>query len=396
MVADSNLVGKSPPGRSRLLLVSADPALVEVTGTAARRMSAWLEVMPTRDAAFAWLLHPAPTCTHVLAPADLTQSDVDNLAGMVDEATGGRAKVFLLGPPAAERGAVGDGSSVIHIDPYDAGGIEQVLRNHPPAANAARRSLSAAALRTALHDGRLRVRFQPVLETNSLRMSGVEALSRLHHPELGILRPAQFMPQAIRTGQERALSVTAAARAVMDLRGQSFMQARYIAFNVPLPTFLNEAGHARALDICAIAGHPVDRVVIELVETQDAPDLLALAAAVERWRKVGFRVTVDDAGPRLPHWRDMLNLPFSGVKLDGSLAAADDAAVAEAEAIVAIAKRNDQYVVAEGIENADAVERMRSLGVDALQGFYFCRPMPAPALRIWAEAWETLIGAGGV
>jgi EAL domain-containing protein (putative c-di-GMP-specific phosphodiesterase class I) len=89
----------------------------------------------------------------------------------------------------------------------------------------------------------------------------------------------------------------------------------------------------------------------------------------------------------------MLDLPFNGVKLDGSLAAVDDAAVAEAEAIVGIAKRNGQYVVAEGIENAAAVARMRALGADALQGFFFCRPMPAPALRIWAEAWETLIGA---
>jgi EAL domain-containing protein (putative c-di-GMP-specific phosphodiesterase class I) len=185
----------------------------------------------------------------------------------------------------------------------------------------------------------------------------------------------------------------AAARAVIDLRGQSFMQGCYIAFNVPLPTFLNDVGPSRALEICAIAELPAARVVIELVETAQSPDLHRVGEAVERWRKAGFNATIDDAGPGLPHWRAMLELPFNGVKLDGSLALPSDEAIRQAEDIVAVAKQHGKFVVAEGVEDAPTVERMRAMGVDAMQGFFFCRPVPAAALRIWSEAWATLVEA---
>jgi EAL domain-containing protein (putative c-di-GMP-specific phosphodiesterase class I) len=393
MIAAPNVFDRNLPGdttaRSRLLLVSADPELVDAAGTAARHLFAWLEVMPTLDSALAWLLHPSPTSTHVLAPADLPPGDIDALAGMVDEVTGGRARLFLLGRKRHPGPLDGEERGITLIDPCDAAGIERVLTQHPPAGLPARPDLSVADLRAALHDGRLRVRFQPVLHVRTLRLLGVEALSRLHHPTLGVLRPSQFMPQAIASGQERALSSMAAARAVIDLRGQAFMQGRYIAFNVPLPTFLNEVGPSRALEICAIAALPAERVVIELVETRQSPDLHCVGDAVERWREAGFNATIDDAGPGLPHWRDMLELPFNGVKLDGSLALPSESAIRQAEEIVAVAKGRGKFVVAEGIEDAAAAERMRSMGVDALQGFFFCRPVPARALRIWSEAWQT-------
>jgi EAL domain-containing protein (putative c-di-GMP-specific phosphodiesterase class I) len=354
--------------------------------------------MPTIESAMAWLLHPKPTSTHVLVAAELPPQDIEALAGMVHEVTGGHAKLFVLGGATPPGAAGNDGEGIIRIAVSDAAAIEQALRAHPAAAPAlppaAPPGLSGDDLRAALHEGRLRVRFQPVLDAHTLRLVGVEALARLHHPSLGILRPAQFMPQAIETGQERALSSMAAARAVIELRGQAFMRDRSVAFNVPLPTFLHEQGPARALEICAIASHPTERVVIELVETSHLPDLRAVGAAVERWRRAGFCASIDDAGPRLPHWRDLLELPFSGVKLDGALAQNTREAIAGAELIVSVAKRLGKYVIAEGIEDSAAVDRLRGLEVDAFQGYFFCRPVPVPALRIWAEAWDSLISAG--
>jgi EAL domain-containing protein (putative c-di-GMP-specific phosphodiesterase class I) len=185
----------------------------------------------------------------------------------------------------------------------------------------------------------------------------------------------------------------AAARAVMDLRGEAFMQERTVAFNVPLPTFLQADGPGRALEICAIAAHPASRVVIELVETMQIPDLRDLARAVENWREAGFRVTIDDAGPRLPHWRELLSLPFTGVKLDGDLAIGQRDDFELAEDIVTTAKQNGLTIVAEGIEDDAALRRVRAMGVDEVQGYLFCRPIPAPALRIWAAAWDAILKA---
>jgi EAL domain-containing protein (putative c-di-GMP-specific phosphodiesterase class I) len=347
--------------------------------------------MPTLDTSLAWLLHPFPSVTHVLAPASLPAADIDALAGTVDEVTHGRACVILLGE-RHDAGKGTGGNGLIHIDPASADIIERVLRDYP-AEHAELPSMSEADLRGALRGGRLRVRFQPVLNAHSLQMTGVEALARLHHPALGILLPSQFMQRAIETGQERVLSVMAAARAVMDLRGEAFMQARTVAFNVPLTTFLNADGPARAVEICAVAAHPASRVVIELVETMHVPDLHDLARAVENWREAGFRVTIDDAGPRLPHWRELLSLPFTGVKLDGDLAGGQRDEIELAEDIVAVAKRNGLGIVAEGIENDAALRRVREMGVDEVQGYLFCRPVPSPALRIWAAAWDAILKA---
>jgi EAL domain-containing protein (putative c-di-GMP-specific phosphodiesterase class I) len=378
----------SPPADIRLLLVSADPRLIDAGRIAATRLDAPIDVMPTVDAALAWLLHRTPDCTHVLVPANLPPAELDALAGMVAEVTEGAAPLFLLGTNQ------GDGRSVVGVDPFDAAGIAWAVHDHRAAAPPDQAPLDAEGLRAALHDGRLRVRFQPVLEARSLRMIGVEALSRLHHPRLGILRPAAFMAQAIMSGQDRTLSAVAAARAMMDLRGRPFMQGRSVAFNMPMPAFLTETAPLRAREMCAIASLPPERAVVELVETADPPDFRALSVAAGRWRDAGFNLTIDDAGPRLPHWRALLDLPFTGVKLDGSLARTAPEAMAMARDIVAEAKRRGMFVVAEGIEDSAALERMRGLGVDALQGFLFCRPVPARALQIWAEAWQSLIGNG--
>jgi len=389
MAAEANLTVARPALQYRLLLAGDDdPALVDEVTDAARNLPASLDIMPTLDTSLAWLLHPFPPVTHVLAPASLPIADIDVLAGMVDEVTHGRACVILLGEsPDIGRGTGGKG--LVHIDCASANVIEQVVRDYP-AAHSELLSISEADLRGALRGGHLRVRFQPVLNANSLQMTGVEALARLHHPALGILLPSQFMQRAIDTGLERTLSTMAAARAVMDLRGEAFMQHRTIAFNVPLATFLTADGPARALEICAIAAHPASRVVIELVETMHVPDLRALARAVENWREAGFKVTIDDAGPRLPHWRELLSLPFTSVKLDGALADAPDDDLRMAEDIVAAAQQNGLGVVAEGIENDAALQRVRAMGVDEVQGYFFCRPIPAPALRTWAAAWDAI------
>jgi EAL domain-containing protein (putative c-di-GMP-specific phosphodiesterase class I) len=84
----------------------------------------------------------------------------------------------------------------------------------------------------------------------------------------------------------------------------------------------------------------------------------------------------------------MLDLPFSSVKLDGALAGPSQDSASLAATITCAAKRRGLFVIAEGIENESALMRMRSLGVDAVQGFLFCRPLPARALPIWLRGWR--------
>ena len=365
---------------TRLLLVTASPVLQHEARAAAERLGVPIDVLPDLEAALSWLLRPEQLCTHVLVPADINPQHLDALAGMIDEVTSLPTPVLLLG------GAGDQGPSVLAVEQGAAAAITQTLRDYLPFVPEKMPQLTAAELRAALHGGQLRMRFQPILDAATLDPIGMEALARLHHPQLGILRPGDFMPQAVASGQERILTSIVAARAMLDLRGLPGLPERNFNLNVPMSSLCHPDAVPRACELCAVAGVDPGQIVIELLETTEVPDLSALGAAVARWRAAGFLVSIDDAGPRLTHWRALLDLPFTGLKLDGALAGEPNGA---AGAIVDAAKRAGLGVIAEGIEDEGAMARMRALGVDALQGFLFCRPLPARALPIWLAEWRS-------
>jgi EAL domain-containing protein (putative c-di-GMP-specific phosphodiesterase class I) len=367
---------------TRLLLVTADPVLQREAAAAARRLGTPIDVLPTLEAALSWLLRPEQLCTHVLAPASMSPRAIDALAGMVDEVTSLPTPLLLLG------GTDDQGPAVIAVQPGAFAAIEETLRDYRPFVPATLPALTAAELRSALHQGLMRMRFQPIVDAARLDPVGMEALARLHHPVHGILRPNEFMPQAIASGQERTLTGIVAARALLDLRGLAGLPDTGFSLNVPLTSFCHRYTVERAGEILAVVGGKPSQVVIELLETDSEPDLGALTQALERWRGAGFGVSIDDAGPRLRHWRQLVDLPFTGIKLDSVLALDIPEATAEAAAMTEAAKRRDLTVTAEGIEDLGALHRMRGLGVDALQGFLFCRPLPARAVPIWLAEWR--------
>jgi EAL domain-containing protein (putative c-di-GMP-specific phosphodiesterase class I) len=369
---------------TRLLLVGDEPALEAAATEAAAKLGVPLDIMPDVDSALAWLLMPAHLCTHVLAPASLSPQRLDALAGMVDEVTSRPTPLLLLGADPEQA----QGSSVLAMTRASAAAIEQAVRSLRPFVPQEPPELSAAMLKNALHGGMIRMRFQPVLDADTLEPVGLEALARLHHPDLGILHPRHFIQLAADTGQERALTGIAAAATMVELGRIPGLPQRHFGINVSLPTLCHAHATERALEMCAAAGLQPDQVAIEVLETEAEPDMRLLGHSVERWRKAGFFVTIDDAGPRLPHWERLLDLPFSSLKLDGALAGPLPEALDFAGEIVRAAKRHGMFVIAEGIEDEAALARMRGLGVDALQGFLFCRPLPARALPIWLRAWR--------
>jgi EAL domain-containing protein (putative c-di-GMP-specific phosphodiesterase class I) len=254
--------------------------------------------------------------------------------------------------------------------------------------------LTAEEVRASLESGNLRMPFQPVVDATTFQPLALEALARLHHPMLGILRPQDFMPIAIAAGLEGELTSAAAARTLQDLRPLSGLGGLYFAFNTPLTMLLLDRAAERAAEMCAAAGLPTSRLVVEVLETPTMPDYRALGRAMDPWIGAGFNLTIDDAGPRLPHWRELMDLPFTGVKLDGILAEDTPEAVRLAEKITRLARQRRQYVIAEGVENHAAARRLRDIGVDALQGFYFGRPLPARAVPLWLASRKGKEGQG--
>ena len=367
---------------TRLLLVADNPDLQAAGRRAATDMGVAIDIMPDVEAALSWLLRPERLCTHVLAQSSIDSQRIDALAGMVDEVTSLPTPLLLLG---ADEGM---SPSVLAVSSGSAGAIVSAVRAYRPFAPPTQPELSTTELRRSLHAGMLRMRFQPVLDAISLKPIGLEALARLHHPVLGILRPRDFMPQAEASGQERALTGIAAARTMLELRPLAGLPENF-SINMPLATLCHIQGVERARELCAVVGLDPSHVAIEVLETMAQPDLRMLSAAVGSWREAGFNVLIDDAGPGLPHWQKLLDMPFAGIKLDQSLANGTPEATAMAGEITTAAKKRGLFIVAEGIEDEPALQRARDLGVDAVQGFLFCRPLPARAVPIWLSEWQT-------
>jgi EAL domain-containing protein (putative c-di-GMP-specific phosphodiesterase class I) len=209
----------------------------------------------------------------------------------------------------------------------------------------------------------------------------------VHHKLRGILHPRDFIPLAVASGQERVLTNIAAARSFLELRSGLLSPGMYMTLNLPMITVLHEPAALRGLELCQVAGITPERIVLEVLENSTAPDVAILGRAMDGWRDAGFRMAIDDAGPNLPHWRTLIDLPFDFLKLDGAMVA-DPAAHDQVERIVTAAKRRGLTVVAEGIEDESCLARMRALGVDAVQGFLFSRPLPSLAVPVWLRQWD--------
>jgi EAL domain-containing protein (putative c-di-GMP-specific phosphodiesterase class I) len=370
------MTGTSTPGLASaeqlsLLLVGDDPVWLEAARSAADERGALLDVKRDVPAALAWMLRPQRVHTHVLAVGPLDPCETDALAGMLDEVTLQPTRLLLLGSD------VGHGNMIQPV--FTPSLLDAGLRRPWKTSPAGLPDLAAADLAHSLHRGNLRMRFQPIVDAVTRVPIGIEALARLHHPERGILHPSEFIPTAIASHQERVLTAIAMARTMLELPNAPQLRCLTVTMNVPLPTLFNPYAVARARELCAMAGMAPEQIMIEAVETSTRPDLHDLALALGRWHAGGFRVAIDDAGPALPHWRDLLDLPFNALKLDGAIAA-DKSLTAE---IVGRAKQAGLFVIAEGIEAEATAARLRGLGVDALQGFLFSRPLPLIAVPLW-------------
>ncbi len=370
------------PGLLRLLLVGSDERAQQAAETASGRLGAVLDVVADVHTAMAHLLQHGSIYACVLAVAPLAMQSADALAGMLDEVTQHPIPLLLLGCESA-----GGSTTVECVADVTPEAIVAVL-SQPARMPVGAPPLTASELVSALHGGGLRMRFQPIIDATDLTPIGVEALARVHTRQRGILHPKDFIPATLACGRERVLTGIAAARTFLELRNQVCGAHLFVSINLPVASVLHPGSLTRAVELCAVARVKPSQVMVELLESRTLPDIDALRDALEAWQQAGFRTAIDDAGPELPHWRELLDLPFNVVKLDGNLAA-DPASGELLTAIVTEAKKRDRFVIAEGIENQSSLERVRALGVDAVQGFLFARPLPALAVPLWLRQHAT-------
>ena len=254
--------------------------------------------------------------------------------------------------------------------------------------------LSLPEIQAALASAMVETRYQPVVRLADRVLVGVEALARLNHPARGTMLPEAFVPQIEDAGLAEQLTDLVAEAAFADVAGAALGPLGLIvSLNFPLDVLLLTTALTRLEAQRQAAGIPVERVIIELTESRPVRDVGALRGALERLRQAGYQIVIDDVGPAVADLDTLLDLPFTGIKLDKALVLqldTDPTVLSEVERIMARAKQRGLSVVAEGIENVAQWHRLCALGVDQAQGFLVAHPLPAAALPVWLKSWQEL------
>ena len=275
--------------------------------------------------------------------------------------------------------------------PTPANTVRRDVAGRPFGVQRRARPMPMSEIHAALTGAMIEARYQPIVRMTDRKPVAVEVLARMNHPARGTLLPHRFVPQMENAGLAPVLTKVVTNQAFKDMSGPPLAPFDLqIAVNFPLDVLV-PAAMALLDSQRREAGIRPEQVIVELTESRPVEDVGRLRHAVERLRNSGYAVVIDDIQPAVPRLRSLMELPFTGVKLDKDLVqllGADQEARAFTHGIMAIAKARGLTVTAEGVEDTATWDRLADMGVDQVQGFLVARPMMAVALPVWLRRWS--------
>ncbi len=249
-----------------------------------------------------------------------------------------------------------------------------------------RRSVLENELRHAIERDELHLVFQPVVALPSMRPVGAEALLRWHHPELGAVRPDEFIPVAEESGLICRLGEWVLHQACQQL--SLWLAAGHdvwVSVNLS-PRELHAADYARLVaDVLRAHRVPPQRLVLEVTEHAVATDIQELIRRLGELRATGVRIALDDFGAGYSSLGQLRNLPVDILKIDHSLVAEPESSTGTAaplvDVVVRLGHRLGLEVLAEGIGTPAQRAVVEEAGCRLGQGSLFGWGVPAEHLE---------------
>jgi EAL domain-containing protein (putative c-di-GMP-specific phosphodiesterase class I) len=306
--------------------------------------------------------------------------------------------VHIDGHDITARGSVG----IAFHDPLDATGAEDLLRNADAAMYVAKESGKSryalfeaemhatalarlelkAELQRAVQEREFTLRYQPIVELATGRISGVEALVRWEHPQRGVISPADFIPLAEDTGLIVPLGrqlLADACRHAAAMHATAGEAVLTMSVNVSA----RQLQRADLVDDVRAAlrdsGIPPSTLVLELTESVMVEDNELAARRMHDLRALGVQLAIDDFGTGYSSLNYLRRFPIDVLKIDQSFvreAHEDAETLALTRAILDLAAVLGLRPVAEGIEVTQQLERLVEMGCGHGQGYLFAAPLP--------------------
>ena len=247
-------------------------------------------------------------------------------------------------------------------------------------------------MRKAIREGEFQLYYQPKIATATGEISGFEALVRWIHPEKGMIPPDQFIPVAETTGQIVDLGMWVLETACAQNKqwvDDGLVNVR-VAVNVAARQF-KEGNLVEIVEsILERTGLSEQNLELEITEGVLMADPRS-SDFIEKLRDRGITIALDDFGTGYSSLSYITRFPIDTIKIDRSFVQDIQEGSEKATIVSAVnglAHGLGFKVVAEGVETDSELRLIEQLGCDEIQGYYYCRPMPADDIREWIKNRE--------
>jgi EAL domain-containing protein (putative c-di-GMP-specific phosphodiesterase class I) len=254
-----------------------------------------------------------------------------------------------------------------------------------------RAQYGADAVREAIERQQLELHYQPKVSVHDGEFVGVEALVRWRHPVDGLVFPDQFISVAEQNGLIDDLTravLRAAIRQSHAWRDEGLTLR--IAVNVSMDNLSALDFADFAVNLAKEEKVEPEFLTLEVTESRLAQDMRGPLETLTRLRIKRFGLAIDDFGTGHSSLAQLRDIPFDELKIDRSFVhgvARNETVRAIHAASVGMAKQLRMRIVAEGVEDAEDWEFLRTSGADYAQGYFIGRPMPAADITAWRDGW---------
>lgn len=249
-----------------------------------------------------------------------------------------------------------------------------------------------SSLRLAVENKEFVLYYQPQVHLETNKVTGVEALIRWEHPELGIVSPGKFIPVAEETGlivPIGAWVIEEACKQIAEWDDKGLQLT--IGLNLSALQFSDKQLIPHLQHILEETKIDPSLLEIEITESMMIMDIDQTVEIIQELKKLGVFISIDDFGTGYSSLNYLAKLPIDFLKIDRSFMNHGDEKGVNAtiaSSIIALSKELGLSVVAEGVEMVEQIEFLRKEKCDYIQGYYLSKPLPKKEIEAYIHNYN--------